>query len=86
MFQLSFQSLLRKQTGKRAMWEYPFAVAGVNITFMILKMLDLDASKSTILSFSVHLTSLFRPANVTSILCSKTTNSYQGRFSSDVVR
>ncbi|XP_047962970.1 ELMO domain-containing protein A [Salvia hispanica] len=44
-FSLSFQSLLRKQTGKRAMWEYPFAVAGVNITFMILQMLDLDATK-----------------------------------------
>lgn len=47
MFQVSFRSLLRKQTGKRAMWEYPFAVSGVNITFMILQMLDLDASKST---------------------------------------
>ncbi|KAF8369408.1 hypothetical protein HHK36_032578 [Tetracentron sinense] len=29
---------------KRATWEYPFAVAGVNITFMIMQMLDLDAS------------------------------------------
>ncbi|KAG6396429.1 hypothetical protein SASPL_142579 [Salvia splendens] len=44
-FAKTFSSLLRKQTGKRAMWEYPFAVAGVNITFMILQMLDLDAIK-----------------------------------------
>ncbi|KAL0408488.1 UNVERIFIED_CONTAM: ELMO domain-containing protein 3, partial [Sesamum radiatum] len=42
-FSASFQSLLRKQEGKRAIWEYPFAVAGVNITFMIMQMLDLDA-------------------------------------------
>ncbi|CAA0818331.1 ELMO/CED-12 family protein [Striga hermonthica] len=44
-FSTSFQILLRKQSGKRAIWEYPFAVAGVNITFMIMQMLDLDASK-----------------------------------------
>ncbi|XP_031502842.1 uncharacterized protein LOC116265961 isoform X3 [Nymphaea colorata] len=36
-----FQDLLRKQEGDRAMWEYPFAVAGVNITFMLIQMLDL---------------------------------------------
>ncbi|OAP02742.1 hypothetical protein AXX17_AT3G36690 [Arabidopsis thaliana] len=41
----SFQRLLKKQGGKRAAWEYPFAVAGVNITFMIMQMLDLEASK-----------------------------------------
>ncbi|XP_034711133.1 ELMO domain-containing protein A isoform X2 [Vitis riparia] len=44
-FSISFQLLLKKQRGKRAAWEYPFAVAGVNITFMIMQMLDLDASK-----------------------------------------
>ncbi|CAA2970047.1 ELMO domain-containing C isoform X1 [Olea europaea subsp. europaea] len=44
-FSTSFQSLLKKQAGKRAVWEYPFAVAGVNITFMIMQMLDLDATK-----------------------------------------
>ena len=47
--QTSFQSLLKKQVGKRAAWEYPFAVAGVNITFMIMQMLDLDACKKEIL-------------------------------------
>ncbi|KAI4343383.1 hypothetical protein L6164_010738 [Bauhinia variegata] len=44
-FSTSFQRLLGKQGGKGAAWEYPFAVAGVNITFMIMQMLDLDASK-----------------------------------------
>ncbi|KAB5545168.1 hypothetical protein DKX38_013280 [Salix brachista] len=45
-FTTSFQHLLKKQEGKRSAWEYPFAVAGVNITFMIMQMLDLDALKS----------------------------------------
>ncbi|KAI7756843.1 hypothetical protein M8C21_025028 [Ambrosia artemisiifolia] len=44
-FPKSFQDLLRKQEGVRAMWEYPFAVAGVNITFMLIQMLDLEAVK-----------------------------------------
>ncbi|KAI8545502.1 hypothetical protein RHMOL_Rhmol07G0044800 [Rhododendron molle] len=43
--QRSFQDLLLKQDGDRAMWEYPFAVAGVNITFMLIQMLDLEAVK-----------------------------------------
>ncbi|KAA0034197.1 ELMO domain-containing protein A [Cucumis melo var. makuwa] len=46
-FSTSFQLLLRKQGGKPAAWEYPFAVAGVNITFMIMQMLDLDACDLT---------------------------------------
>ncbi|KAL5216090.1 hypothetical protein ABZP36_007491 [Zizania latifolia] len=41
--QKSFQELLCKQNGDRALWEYPFAVAGVNITFMLIQMLDLQA-------------------------------------------
>ncbi|KAK9065443.1 hypothetical protein SSX86_014842 [Deinandra increscens subsp. villosa] len=44
-FQKSFQDLLRKQEGDRSMWEYPFAIAGVNITFMLIQMLDLGAVK-----------------------------------------
>lgn len=44
-FPKSFQDLLHKQEGVRAMWEYPFAVAGVNITFMLIQMLDLEAVK-----------------------------------------
>ncbi|KAG0455247.1 hypothetical protein HPP92_024223 [Vanilla planifolia] len=45
-FSASFQRLLNKQGGKRAAWEYPFAVAGVNITFMIIQMLDLRSPKA----------------------------------------
>lgn len=44
-FSVSFQQLLRKQGARGAAWEYPFAVAGVNITFMLMKLLDLDATK-----------------------------------------
>ncbi|KAK8529298.1 hypothetical protein V6N12_060083 [Hibiscus sabdariffa] len=41
--------------GKRSAWEYPFAVAGVNITFMIMQMLDLDAMKPRTFIRSVFL-------------------------------
>ncbi|XP_056862622.1 uncharacterized protein LOC108846383 isoform X2 [Raphanus sativus] len=44
-FQKTFQDLLRKQVGERSVWEYPFAVAGINITFMLIQMLDLEAVK-----------------------------------------
>ncbi|XP_010531612.1 PREDICTED: ELMO domain-containing protein A isoform X2 [Tarenaya hassleriana] len=54
-FPTSFQRLLNKQGGKRAAWEYPFAVAGVNVTFMIMQMLDLDASKPRTFVRSVFL-------------------------------
>ncbi|CAI0548384.1 unnamed protein product [Linum tenue] len=42
-FPQSFQDLLQKREGDRSVWEYPFAVAGVNITFMLIQMLDLEA-------------------------------------------
>lgn len=51
----SFQDLLQKQEGDRAMWEYPFAVAGVNITFMLTQMLDLEAVKPRTLVGAVFL-------------------------------
>ncbi|XP_023541043.1 ELMO domain-containing protein C-like isoform X2 [Cucurbita pepo subsp. pepo] len=54
-FSTSFQRLLRKQGGKPAVWEYPFAVAGVNITFMLMQMLDLDVSKPRTFIRSVFL-------------------------------
>lgn len=41
--QKSFKDLLWKQEGDRSAWEYPFAEAGVNITFMLIQMLDLEA-------------------------------------------
>ncbi|XP_078159991.1 ELMO/CED-12 family protein [Carex rostrata] len=40
----SFQKLLLKQEGTRAEWEYPFAVAGINISFMLIQMLDLQST------------------------------------------
>ncbi|XP_014490990.1 ELMO domain-containing protein A [Vigna radiata var. radiata] len=46
----SFQRLLNKQDGIRADWEYPFAVAGINISFMLAKMLDLQAGNPSSLS------------------------------------
>ncbi|KAI5068625.1 hypothetical protein GOP47_0016970 [Adiantum capillus-veneris] len=44
-YQTTFQQLLCKKGGRRATWEYPFAVAGVNLTFMLIQMLDLRAAK-----------------------------------------
>ncbi|KAF8398093.1 hypothetical protein HHK36_017019 [Tetracentron sinense] len=41
----SFQRLLHKQEGRRAEWEYPFAVAGINISFMLAQMLDLKSGR-----------------------------------------
>lgn len=46
----SFQNLLHKQEGKRAEWEYPFAVAGINISFMLVEMLDLQSGKPSSLA------------------------------------
>lgn len=34
-----------KKGGKRAAWEYPFAVAGINVSFMLIQMLDLYLEK-----------------------------------------
>ncbi|VFQ67473.1 unnamed protein product [Cuscuta campestris] len=45
----SFQNLLQKRNGKRSEWEYPFAVAGINISFMLVQMLDLQSGKPTTL-------------------------------------
>ncbi|XP_038703096.1 ELMO domain-containing protein A-like isoform X2 [Tripterygium wilfordii] len=52
---LFFAKTFSKQGGKRSAWEYPFAVAGVNITFMIMQMLDLHASKPRTFVRSVFL-------------------------------
>ncbi|KAG6487931.1 hypothetical protein ZIOFF_056669 [Zingiber officinale] len=40
---VSFKKLLFKQEGMRAAWEYPFAVAGVNVSFMLTQMLELNS-------------------------------------------
>lgn len=47
MMQNSFQMLLHKSEGRRAEWEYPFAVAGVNVSFMLIQMLDLQSGMSS---------------------------------------
>ncbi|XP_015880576.3 uncharacterized protein LOC107416581 isoform X2 [Ziziphus jujuba] len=41
----SFRRLLFKQEGDRATWEYPFAVAGINVSFMLIRMLELYMAK-----------------------------------------
>ncbi|KAH9744121.1 ELMO domain-containing protein [Citrus sinensis] len=41
----NYPRLLFKQGGNRATWEYPFAVAGINVSFMLIKMLDLFSEK-----------------------------------------
>eukprot|EP00252_Welwitschia_mirabilis_P001961 TRINITY_DN11926_c0_g1_i2.p1 TRINITY_DN11926_c0_g1~~TRINITY_DN11926_c0_g1_i2.p1 ORF type:complete len:306 (+),score=60.33 TRINITY_DN11926_c0_g1_i2:75-992(+) len=51
----SFQRLLQKQQGNRAVWEYPFAVAGVNLTFMLIQMLDLRSEKPSTVTGAVFL-------------------------------
>lgn len=37
----SYNRILFKQEGMRSAWEYPFAVAGINVSFMLIQMLDL---------------------------------------------
>ncbi|CAK9314784.1 unnamed protein product [Citrullus colocynthis] len=44
-FPASFRRLLLKEDGNRATWEYPFAVAGINVSFMLIQMLDLKSEK-----------------------------------------
>ncbi|KAL4348639.1 hypothetical protein GQ457_17G024010 [Hibiscus cannabinus] len=44
-YPVSFYRLLFKKDGNRATWEYPFAVAGINVSFMLIQMLDLHSEK-----------------------------------------
>lgn len=46
----AFQNLLLKNEGNRAEWEYPFAVAGINISFMLVQMLNIQSGTPTSLS------------------------------------
>lgn len=46
----AFQNLLNKREGDRAEWEYPFAVAGINISFMLVQMLGIQSGLPTSLS------------------------------------
>lgn len=45
MYPDAFQNLLHKRDGIRAEWEYPFAVAGINVSFTLVQMLDLQSGK-----------------------------------------
>ncbi|KAG2332455.1 hypothetical protein Bca52824_003635 [Brassica carinata] len=45
MCSMAKEDLLRKQVGDRSVCEYPFAVAGINITFMLIQMLGLESVK-----------------------------------------
>ena len=61
-----FDALMKKRRGNRSEWEYPFAAAGVNITFMLIEILELkkinknkiggavekEASSKAVLGFS----------------------------------
>mmetsp|Transcript_34876 Transcript_34876/g.76228 ORF Transcript_34876/g.76228 Transcript_34876/m.76228 type:complete len:289 (+) Transcript_34876:275-1141(+) len=40
-FPSTFRRLLNKEEGIRSDWEYPFAVAGLNVTFMLTELLEL---------------------------------------------
>ncbi|XP_039131014.1 uncharacterized protein LOC120267430 isoform X3 [Dioscorea cayenensis subsp. rotundata] len=44
-FLLGLIRILFKQEGMRSAWEYPFAVAGINVSFMLIQMLDLYSAK-----------------------------------------
>ncbi|KAH1226396.1 ELMO domain-containing protein A [Glycine max] len=46
-----FQDLLRKHEGDLSVWEYSFVVVGVNITFMLIQMLDLEAENDSAFDF-----------------------------------
>ncbi|GIL72153.1 hypothetical protein Vretimale_476 [Volvox reticuliferus] len=43
----TFRRLVDKADGTRAEWEYPFAVAGLNITFMLSELLELHTAPGT---------------------------------------
>ncbi|KAI3738061.1 hypothetical protein L2E82_28079 [Cichorium intybus] len=49
----AFQNLVNKNEGNRAEWEYPFAVASINISFMLVQMLDIQSEKEVIVGVAV---------------------------------
>jgi hypothetical protein len=51
----SFHRLLHKADGERADWEYPFAVAGVNISYTLAQTLVLQSGKVNATVFSIRL-------------------------------
>ncbi|KAJ4825862.1 hypothetical protein Tsubulata_024311 [Turnera subulata] len=63
---VSFRRLLLKQDGNRATWEYPFAAAGINISFMLIQMLDLQSAKPRTLA-GVHFMKLLAGSGITGL-------------------
>ncbi|KAJ6433409.1 hypothetical protein OIU84_017162 [Salix udensis] len=55
----SFRRLLFKQGGQRATWEYPFAVAGINVSFMLIQMLDLQSGIVEMFNYLCQCETLF---------------------------
>ncbi|THU43874.1 hypothetical protein C4D60_Mb02t01420 [Musa balbisiana] len=51
----SFQRILFKQEGMRAIWEYPFAVAGINISFMLTQLLELNSGTNHDIVYQIPL-------------------------------
>jgi ELMO domain-containing protein len=40
-----FDRLLHKRSGTRVQWEYPFAAAGINLTFALAELLGFKHAK-----------------------------------------
>jgi hypothetical protein len=49
-----FEALMKKTRGNRSEWEYPFAAAGVNITFMLVEILELNTNSSSDADITIH--------------------------------
>nr|GEW00431.1 hypothetical protein [Tanacetum cinerariifolium] len=69
VFCMKFPDLLRKQEGDRSIWEYHFSVAGVNIIFMLIQMLDLKAVKPQALVGATFLKFLSDDESAFDLLC-----------------
>lgn len=44
-----FRRLLEKAEGERSEWEYPFAVAGINVTFMLEELVEMRDDRTGVL-------------------------------------
>ncbi|KAL5719299.1 hypothetical protein ACHQM5_012098 [Ranunculus cassubicifolius] len=78
---LFFARTYPKREGDRTLWEYPFAVAGVNITFMLLQMLDLEAVKPRTMMGAVFCKLLSENELAFDILyCNRTLKYMHGNF------
>lgn len=65
-----FQQLLHKTQGKRSDWEYPFASAGLNLTFMLSEVLGIAGSSPGQLPTTAAGESSSRQCHSTFVVCS----------------